>query len=93
MFTAQRRYLDEKDEDNICLITLDNIKYGAYYYACESCHKPFDYESYKHIFINENFSHRCPHCRCTLQHYPTLYINKKTWGDYKSNFMSLIKWT
>lgn len=85
--TAKRRHLDV--ENDICLITLDKIKYGAYYYACEKCHKPFDYESYKWTYVSENYLHRCPHCRCTLQHYPPLYINKKTLSDYKNDLVGI----
>jgi hypothetical protein len=71
---AERRYLD--DDENCCLISLDEIKYGEYYYACDQCKKPFGYESFKQMFIRENYTRKCPHCRITLNHYPKLYINK-----------------
>lgn len=88
LLTAKRHLLNE--DENICLITLEKIKYGGIYYACERCHKPFSYESYKHWFIHESSVNMCPHCRMVIYNYPQLYINKKSLVEYKKEITNYI---
>ncbi len=95
--SARRRYIGN-DKENSCLISLDEIKYGEYYYACDKCHKPFSYDAFKLLFrtniiqMHRFFqTHKCPHCRISLSHYPTLYVNKKTLSDYITHFKKLFK--
>lgn len=62
-------------EEENCVVTLNEIKYGDYFYKCSQCAKPFDYYVFKR-WINTNKS--CSHCRYKYDNYPQVYIKRRS---------------
>ena len=65
----------EKASDDICVISLDPVRFGRLYYKCNICKKPFLYNSYVQWFRSQAYDKKCPHCSSHIQQYPKLYIN------------------
>jgi DNA-directed RNA polymerase subunit RPC12/RpoP len=65
-------------EEENCVVSLNEIKCGDYFYKCSQCKKPFDYYVFKR-WVNTNKS--CPHCRHQYDNYPQVYIKRRSPTD------------
>ena len=68
-------------DDNICVVSLEEIKYGDYYYNCEQCNKVFEKKTYHNCIIyHKNYTFNCPNCRKTTNNFPSLKKNYDFFG-------------
>lgn len=57
-----------------CVIGMDDIAFGAYYYKCHQCNKAFEYTNFREwARTHVQSAFRCPHCTVAMPVYPTLY--------------------
>lgn len=68
------------DENDKCIISMEKIKTGEYYYKCDKCSAVYEISNLKKwIESNKNMYNskvKCPHCNCVYSKYPKMYINK-----------------
>lgn len=67
-----------------CVISLEDIGVGEYFYRCSQCNQPASYVPLKK-WLHKNKS--CPHCRKHIIHYPTLYVKKNTFINKLKNML------
>ena len=73
------------DQDTICEITFDSIKYNDYYYHCNFCKGIFCSSAYKTWIEDTTKSGRCPKCQTKISTIPQLYKN-----SYDSKYLTVL---
>jgi hypothetical protein len=68
-------------DENICVVSLEEIKNGEYYYNCEQCNKIFERKTYHNcVMYNKGYLFQCPNCRKTIMSFPELKRNYNFFG-------------
>mgnify|MGYP006172708587 CR=1 FL=1 len=78
---ATKQKLDNND-DNVCVVGLDKLSYGDYYYKCGECEKIIEKTNLKTWLMKQGvLTASCPHCRDPMKVYPKLFVNETLTTD------------